>query len=235
MHRLQSATADRRAEDRRRLVRPVPEPTSVLIADPQPLFREAVVRLIRQRADLQLAPVAEAEDGWTALELIRGQRPSVAIVARDLGDLDGLRVLNAVTRDGLPTRILLVGDTPAAAGYDAIAAGAAGWISRLSDPDAIAASVVAAATGRMALHPDMQSALTEHIRERSLLRSAVLSQRESDILRLLADGRPFPEVGTTLHISAGTVKSTLLGMYKRFAVGDRAAVVALALRRGWIE
>jgi two-component system nitrate/nitrite response regulator NarL len=206
---------------------------TVLAADRQPLFREAVMRAVRQRAELQL--VGDAGDGHDALELIRLHQPTVAVIACDLDRIDGRRVLNAVVRDDLPTRILLVGSAADQSGYDAIAAGAAGWLSHFSHADEVCEAIIAAAGGKMVLRQEVQTAIADRIRAHSKLGPDVLSPRERDLLRLLAEGRSPSQVGRELHLSAGTVKSTLLRLYKRLGVADRAALVAIGLRRGWIE
>jgi two-component system nitrate/nitrite response regulator NarL len=213
--------------------RRAPGAITVLVADRQPLFREAVARAIRRRPELTLA--GDAADGWTALELIRTQQPDVAVVGCVLDGIDGSRILNAVVRDALPTRVLLVGSAADQAGYDAIAAGAAGWLSRLSRADELCESILAAARGEMVLRHEVQTAIARRIRERSRSEPDVLSARERDLLRLLADGRTPAQAGHVLHVSPGTVKAILLGMYKRLGVADRAALVALGLRRGWID
>jgi two-component system nitrate/nitrite response regulator NarL len=210
-----------------------PGAITVLVADRQPLFREAVMRAVRQRAQLRV--IGDAADGWAALDAIRLQRPTVALVACDLDGINGYRVLNAVVRDELPTRILLIGAATEHAGYDAISAGAAGLLSRFSRADDLYEAVVAAARGRMVLRHEIQSAIARRIRERSIAGPDVLNARERDLLRLLADGRTPAQAGTALHLSGGTVKSMLLRLYKRLGVADRAALVALGLRRGWIE
>jgi DNA-binding NarL/FixJ family response regulator len=124
----------------------------VLVADRQPLFRDAVARAVRQRAHLKLA--AEAGDGRRALELMRRDAPDVAIVGVDLPLLDGHAVLNAVVRDELSTRVLLVTPTSdAKGGYDAIAAGACGWFSKTSGEQELCEAVTTIARGSDGLLP----------------------------------------------------------------------------------
>src|SRR3954451_22033945 len=74
----------------------------VLVADDHPLFREAVVRAVKERPELEL--VAEAADGTQALEAIRDVKPDVAVLDVKMPGLDGIKVANAVARDRLPTR-----------------------------------------------------------------------------------------------------------------------------------
>ncbi len=213
---------------------PAAAPTRVLIADRQPLYRDAVARALRQHPQLQ--SVGEAADGRTALELIRRLEPEIAIVDVRLEQIDGRRVLNAVVRDELPTRIvLLAAATATDGGYEAIAAGAAGWLSRAIEATELCEAIESVARGETALGREAQTEIAHEIRERAQGGQPVLSEREQAVLVLVADGRSAEEIGRALHLSTGTVKSVLLRIYKRFGVSERAAAVAVALRRGLID
>jgi two-component system nitrate/nitrite response regulator NarL len=206
----------------------------VLVADGQPLFREAMARAVRQRAELRL--VGDVEDGRAALARIRRETPDVAVLDRRLPGLDGGRILNAVVRDLIPTRVLLFAAAPEGGdAYEAIAAGAAGWLSKAADADELCAAVAAAARGEVALTADARTAIAAEIRRRADAGEPVLDRRESRVLSLVAAGRSASEIGRELHVSTGTVKSTLVKLYKRLGVSERAAAVAVALRRGLIE
>jgi two-component system, NarL family, nitrate/nitrite response regulator NarL len=207
---------------------------SVLAADRHPLFREGLARAIRQRAALRL--VDEVADGRTTLDRILRHSPDVAIVDVDLRDLDGAQVLNAVIRDDLGTRVLLVAPAidPDTA-YRAIAGGAAGVLSKRSDAEELCGAVETAAAGEVVFAPEAQTGLAEAIRRRAVEPQPIIAERERQILLLVADGRSAVDIGRALNLSTGTVKTCLLRIYERFGVSERAAAVAAALRRGLIE
>jgi two-component system, NarL family, nitrate/nitrite response regulator NarL len=207
---------------------------SVLAADHHPLFREGLARAIRQRAALRL--VDEVADGRTTLDRILRHAPDVAIVDVDLRDLDGAQVLNAVIRDDLGTRVLLVAPAidPDEA-YRAIAGGAAGVLSKHSDAEELCGAVETAAAGEVVLAPEAQTGLAKAIRRRAVEPQPIITERERRILLLVADGRSAVDIGRALNLSTGTVKTCLLRIYERFGVSERAAAVAAALRRGLIE
>jgi two-component system nitrate/nitrite response regulator NarL len=214
--------------------RPELPPIRVLAAGRQPLLREAVARAIRQRASFQL--VGEVSDGRAALEAIARKAPDVAVLELRLAGLDGSRVLNAVVRDELGTRVVLLAEASDADGaYGAIEAGAAGWLSKRADEHELCAAIAAVARGHVALTPDAQSALAREIRRRAGRGAPILDDRERHVLTLVAQGRSAPEIGRELHLSTGTVKSSLIRLYQRLGVSERAAAVAVALRRGLIE
>lgn len=123
------------------------EPVTVVVGDDHPMYREGVVRAMKESGRIRV--LAEAGDGRAALEAIREHEPQVALLDYRMPELDGLAVVTAVARDGLPTRVLLLSATedPATV-YEALAAGAAGYMTKESDRDDIIAAVVGCAKGR---------------------------------------------------------------------------------------
>jgi two-component system nitrate/nitrite response regulator NarL len=208
-------------------------PVRVLVADGEPLFLEAVARAVRQRAGLEL--VGEVADGRAALEAIERELPDVAVVGLHLPRLDGLRVLNAVVRDGLGTRVLLLAAAAQAGGaHDAIGAGAAGWLSRVADEGELCAAIATVAHDRVATTPDALTAIASEIRRRRGP-TPLLDDRERDVLALAARGLRDQEIGHELHLSPTTVKAIVVRLHKRLGVSSRVAAVAEALRLGLID
>lgn len=206
----------------------------VLVADDHPLYRRAVIDAIRSRPDLEVA--GEAGDGTQALALIRELTPDVAVVDVQMPGLDGFAVLNAVVRDGLGTRILLLtANVDSAAAFRAIGAGAAGCLLKDADADAVCDAVAAVARGETVLAADVQASLAREIRLRATEDRPVLSPREREILVLTADGLSAPEIAARLILSPATVRTHLQHLYEKLGVSDRAAAVAEAMRRGLVE
>ncbi len=211
-----------------------PARVRVLVADDHPLFREAVVRAVRERPDLEL--VGEAADGRAALDAIRELGPDVAVVDVKMPELDGLRVLNAVTRDGLPTRVvLLTAFLDGSTAFAAVAGGAAGFLSKDADRRRITDTIAAVSRGETVIGPEAQAGLAEEIRARGAKERPGLSDREREVLVHIAAGRSAPEIARLLFLSPATVKSHLGALYEKLGVSDRAAAVAEAMRRGLIE
>src|SRR6476646_210428 len=104
---------------------------TVVVADDHPLYREGVVRALSASGQVEI--VAEAADGRAALAEIQQHRPDVALLDYKLPELDGVAVTNAVVRDQLPTRVLLVSAfTDSGVVYKALETGAAGFVSKES-------------------------------------------------------------------------------------------------------
>ena len=216
---------------------PVADPTSrvrIVVADDHPLFREAVVRAVRERPDFEL--LAEASDGREALELIRELRPDVALLDVKMPELDGLKVLNALQRDESPTRVVLLSAfLDGAMAFEAVAGGAAAFLSKDADRRRITDTVAAVSRGETVLGPEIQAGLAQEIRLRGRTERPGLSAREREILGHIAEGRSAPEIAKLLFLSPATVKSHLGALYEKLGVSDRAAAVAEAMRRGLLE
>jgi two-component system, NarL family, nitrate/nitrite response regulator NarL len=206
----------------------------VLVADDHPLFREAVVRAVKERPELEL--VAEAADGTEALSAIREVRPDVAVIDVKMPGLDGIKVANAVARDGLPTKVVLLSAfLDGSMAFDAVAAGAAAYLSKDADRRRILDTIAAVSRGETVLAPEIQAGLAAEIRLRGAKDRPGLSERERQVLTLIADGKSAPEIGRMLFLSTATVKSHLQALYEKLGVSDRAAAVAEAMRRGLLE
>ena len=209
--------------------------TSVLIADDHPLFREAIARVIAERSDLEL--VAEAADGRAALEKIRELQPDVAVIDVRMPKLDGSDVLVALREEGLPTNVVFLSAfLDAKTVYDAVAAGAKAYLSKEAETDEIVTAILAAARGETILGPEVQTGLAEQIRFREENESRPrLSDREHEVLKLIADGLSAPEIGERIHLSTATVKTHLQHLYEKLGVSERAAAVAEGMRRGLVD
>ncbi|MCW2955023.1 MAG: two component transcriptional regulator, LuxR family [Conexibacter sp.] len=206
----------------------------VLVADDHPLFREAIVRTVRERPDFEL--VGEAADGRTALTAIRELRPDVAVIDLKMPELDGLQVVAAVKRDGLPTRIVLLSAfLDGAIVFQALAAGAAAYLSKESDRREIGDALAAVARGETVLSPEAQAGIAAEVRQRGTQERPLLTPREREVLGHVAAGRGAPEIARLIHLSPATVKGHLQSLYEKLGVSDRAAAVAEAMRRGLLE
>jgi two-component system, NarL family, nitrate/nitrite response regulator NarL len=209
--------------------------TTVLIADDHPLFREAIARVIAENSELEL--VAEASDGRAALEKIRELAPDVAVIDVRMPKLDGSDVLTALRDEGLPTNVVFLSaflDSKTV--YDAVAAGANAYLSKEAETGEIIAAIRAAARGDTILGPEVQTGLAEQIRFREENESRPrLSEREQEVLGLIAQGMSAPEIGARIHLSTATVKTHLQHLYEKLGVSERAAAVAEGMRRGLLD
>jgi two-component system nitrate/nitrite response regulator NarL len=206
----------------------------VLIAEEHPLYREGVVRAIKERPELEL--VGEARDGREALAMIKELQPDVAVLDVKMPQLDGLQVANALIRDAVSTRVLMLSaflDRQIV--FQAVAAGAAGYLSKDADRLEITNAIIAVNLGHTVLAPEVQAGVAAEVRSRWSPDMPSLSERERQVLEMIAEGMLAPEIGRRLHLSPATVKSHLQSLYEKLGVSDRAAAVAEAMRRGLLE
>jgi two-component system, NarL family, nitrate/nitrite response regulator NarL len=211
------------------------ERVTVVVADDHPIYREGIVRAINERPDLEL--VGEAADGRQALEQIKELAPEVAVLDIRMPGLDGTQVLAAMRRDGLETEVLFLSAfmEPELA-YRTVASGARGYLSKESSRQEVCEAVLTIARGGTALAAEAQAGLAREIQERERTGGPPqLTDREQQVLDLVAQGHSAPEIGRRIHLSTTTVKSHLHSLYEKLGVSDRAAAVAEAMRRGLLE
>jgi two-component system nitrate/nitrite response regulator NarL len=214
-------------------MKPAPR-VRVLIAEEHPLYREGVVRAIGERPELEL--IGQASNGRQALELIKELQPDVAVLDVKMPELDGLQVANAVDRDAVGTRVLMLSaflDRQIV--FEAVAAGAAGYLSKDADRLEITDAILAVHRGDTVLAPEVQAGVAAEVRSRWRADVPSLSPRERQVLEMIAEGMSAPEIGRRLFLSPATVKRHLQGLYEKLGVSDRAAAVAEAMRRGLLE
>jgi two-component system, NarL family, nitrate/nitrite response regulator NarL len=209
-------------------------PITVVVGDDHPMYREGVVRALKDSGRIRV--VAEAGDGRAALTAIREHQPSVALIDYRMPELDGLDVVHAVARDGLATHVLLLSAfDDAAVVYQALAAGAAGFLTKDSDRAEIVAAVISCANGAGYVPTSLASGLANELRQRAKGDSALLSPRELETVRMIAEGLSVPQIAAKLHLSPTTVRTHVQNLYGKLGVSDRGAAVAEAMRRRLLE
>ena len=211
-----------------------PQRVSVLVADDHPIYREGIVRAIKERPDLEL--VGEAGDGREALDAISARAPDVALIGSTLGGLSGEQVLNAVARDRLRTRVVMMAARPAPGQvYAALAGGAAGYLTKDANARELCDAIAAVARGGTVLSPELQAGVADEIRLRTPRERPLMSARERETLALIAEGLSASDIARALHLSTANVKTHLRHIYEKLGVSERAAAVAEAMRRGLLE
>jgi two-component system nitrate/nitrite response regulator NarL len=207
----------------------------VLIADDHPMYQEGVARVLAPYPEFEL--VARVGLAREALDEIRRLKPDVALVDLQLPDLDGIAVVEQIEREELPTRVAIVSACDdSAIVYRAIAAGARAYLSKVCSAESLRTTILAVARGETVIPPSMQSGLAREIRARREVGDhPVLTTREIEILRHIAEGRSAPEIAEELVLGVTTVKTHLHNIYGKLEVSDRAAAVAQAIRRGLLQ
>ena len=208
--------------------------TRVVVCDDHPLFREGMVRVLKASGGIEV--VGEAADGRTALETIRELKPDVAVVDYKMPGLDGVALANAVARDELPTKVLLVSAfDDSSIVYEALSAGALGFMSKEAPPEQVVDAVRAIARGEEVVPPELARGLAGEVRKRAKGAMMVLTSRELEMVRFIADGLSVPDISRQIHLSPATVRTHIQKLYEKLGVSDRGAAVAEAMRRRLLE
>ncbi len=206
----------------------------VVVGDDHPIYREGLVRALSLSGSADV--IGEADDGVSALELIKTHRPDVALLDYQMPGMDGVEVAAAVQRDELPTRVLLLSaHDESAIVYQALQRGAAGFLPKESTRSEIVKAVLDCAKGRDVVSPALVAGLAGEIRRRAEPSAPVLSAREREVLIRIARGQSIPAIAADLYVAPSTVKTHVQRLYEKLGVSDRAAAVAEGMRQRLLE
>lgn len=232
----ETATSTSGRSARPKMVRLVSAPAKVrvVVADDHPVYREGLVGALRASGQIEI--VAEADEGRDALAKIQEHEPDVAVLDFKLPGLDALDLMHAIIRDGLGTRVLIVSAyTDAELVYKAVQEGAAGYLPKEARRESIVDGVLAVSRGQEVLPSELVGGLMDQVRLRSPAEGPVLTGREREILKLIAEGKSLPQIAEELVVGVTTVKTHVAHLYNKLGVNDRAAAVAVGMRRRIIE
>ena len=203
-------------------------PIRVLVVDDHPVVRNGLIGMFG--ADPGFEVVGEAADGRVAVTLAAHLVPDVILMDLRMPEMDGLKAITEIARLGLASRVLVLTT------YDtdrdvlpAIEAGATGYLLKDVPRAELFRAVQAASRGETVLSPTVASRLVGRVRRPE---PGALSQREVEILDLIAHGASNREAAQWLFISEATVKTHLAHAYAKLGVNDRAAAVTRAFQRG---
>lgn len=213
--------------------------TTVVLADDQQLVRSGF-RLILELEGIEV--VGEAGDGREALELVRRVQPDVVLMDIRMPDMDGLEATRRIALAGLPTRVLVLTtfDLDEYV-YDALRAGASGFLLKDAGRERLVEAVRAVAAGEALFAPSVLRRLVNHYVERPPAaaaarddRLAELSEREAEVLALVGEGLSNAEIAERLVISQATVKTHFRRVLQKLGLRDRVHAVALAYEAGLV-
>jgi DNA-binding NarL/FixJ family response regulator len=184
--------------------------------------------------------IAEAADGADAVEQARTHRPDVILMDIRMPRLDGIEATRRITNDGLISHVLIL-TTYDADEYlhDAIQAGAAGFLLKDTRREDLIHAIRTVAAGDALLHPMLTRRLLERFTRAPRLTNQdqglpELTDRENDVLRLVARGHTNTEVAAHLFVSESTVKTHLASLSSKLHLRDRTQAVVIAYERGLV-
>ena len=209
----------------------------VLMADDHPIVLAGMKALVA--ADPQLEIVGEANDGRTALQLARELRPDAAVLDISMPGLNGVELAIALRRDVPATRILILTvHEDRAYLRQMLEAGVSAYLLKRSAADDLVRAIHAVAAGGVYLDPAVAGkvvgANTRHSTGGHLGDPAELSEREAEVVRLVAAGHSSKEIASILTISVKTVETYKARAMEKLGFGSRVELVGYALSQGWL-
>jgi DNA-binding NarL/FixJ family response regulator len=211
----------------------------VLVVDDQELFRRGLTRLLSVESDIQI--VGEAGDGATAAALAASTSPDIVLMDVRMPKLSGIEAITAVRNAAPDARIVMLtvsdeeGDL-----YEAIKGGASGYLLKDASTDEVAQAVRVVADGQSLISPSMAMKLLDEFKQmartdRSQPATPRLTERELEVLRLVAQGLNNREIARQLFISENTVKNHVRNILEKLQLHSRMEAVMYAVREKLLE
>ena len=212
----------------------------VVIADDEALVRGGLRMILENQEDIDV--VGEAEDGAQAVALARDLHPELVLMDVRMPGLDGIEAARRITEDSNDTKVLMLTtfDQDEYV-YEALKAGASGFLLKSVPPEQLAAAVRVTAAGEALLAPSITRRLIEEFVRRpppgrdTPEQLAELTERERDVLRLIAQGRSNKEIAESLYLGEGTIKTHINRIFRKLDLRDRAQAVVIAYEAGLVH
>jgi len=202
--------------------------TTVLLADDHRMLREGLRRSLEENG---VKVLGEAADGKLAVELAVELGPDVVLMDLSMPALDGIAATRLIRRQAPETHVVILtmhSDDDSVA--RAIRAGASGYLVKDCSTDEIVDAIEKVASGEVTLSPELAASMLEENEG-----EPVISEREKEVLQLIADGLSPTELAGRLYISVKTVKNHLTSIYQKLDSRDRTQAVLRAVRMGIIR
>jgi DNA-binding NarL/FixJ family response regulator len=207
-------------------------PIRVLLVDDHQVVRRGLRTFLEVQDDIEV--VGEAADGAEGVARTEELHPDVVLMDVKMPGTDGIEALRTLRERGSAARVLIVTSfTEHRTVVPALRAGAAGYVYKDVDPDALAGAIRAVHAGHVLLQPELAAALLADQGTRSPQgRGGTLTEREQEVLTHIADGRSNREIARALHLSEKTVKTHVSNILMKLDLSDRTQAALWAVRNG---
>ena len=214
----------------------MPGAVRILIADDHAVVRQGLKLLINSQSDM--AVVGEAADGAAALEQAEALRPDIVVMDISMPDMNGLVATRMLKRAQPDVNVVaLTRHDEETFLEELLRAGASGYVLKQSDPKDFLRAIRAVAAGGVYLDPALTSRVADGLLTRTTrpqVEPAAISERESDVLRLIAIGHSNKEVAVQLKLSVKTVEVHKANAMKKLGLSGRVDLIRYGMLQGWL-
>ncbi len=209
-----------------------PKSIRLVLADDHPIVREGLAAVLETQPDF--AVVGQAGDGAAAVALVRTLRPDVVLLDLEMPGLDGVQALAQMQAEGGVRALVFTAFDTDERIISAVQAGARGYLLKGAPRDELFRAIRIVAGGGSLLQPAVAAKLIRRFAAPAPLPAEALTEREHEVLALLAEGRQNKEIAARLQISERTVKFHVSAVLTKLGAGNRTEAVHLARRQGLI-
>ena len=209
--------------------------TRIILADDHTIVRHGLRRLLEQEANMEV--VAETKDGHSTVELVRELSPDLVIMDIGMPDLNGIDATRQITRDFPQVKVIgLSMHSGKKFVIEMLKAGASGYLLKDCALEELITAIKTVAAGKTYLSPSITDVVVEnyvrHSNKKDRSAFSLLSEREREVLQLLAEGKTTKQIGQHLHISPKTVEGHRLRIMTKLNMDNVAQLTKYAIQEG---
>ncbi len=211
------------------------EKVRVVIADDHAIVREGIKNLVELSSEFKV--VGLAENGQVAIDICKAEKPDVLLLDISMPSMNGIEVLRRLFRHKIDTKVIVltIHDEKAYL-VETMSLGVKGYVLKDADSDILLEAIRTVASGEVYIYPSMRKYLDKTTKKIIISGKSevfdLLTARELEIIKFLADGYSNKDIAETLYISEKTVKNHVSNIFKKLGVNDRTSAAIYAIKKG---
>jgi DNA-binding NarL/FixJ family response regulator len=207
----------------------------VIVCDDQAIIRDGLEMLLKLEKDIEV--VGQAQDGAEAVEMVKKAQPDLVLMDLKMPGMNGIEATRQIRADCPQVKVLVLttyDDDEWV--FDAIRAGASGYLLKDTPREEVIKAVRGTAAGKSFIDPAVAGKLLQQVADKQVQPSTLLTdkltEREADVLRLVARGFNNADIAERLHLSEGTVRNHVSAIFAKLEVADRTQAAVIAIQHG---